>query len=477
MNFTKQMMICLSLAVFLTLSHLLWTRNYAQNRYHNHNNNEFRNNYSSSRLHLEEQIKKVLKSEIAFAAKDFSDNSYNNSLLFPNVGIMRGGTISECPNLSPNLVVKKQNTSTTSRTAEWDFLVGNIRKNGRQGRAYEFLQEVGFIEMLRAYYPKSFTIVSNLDTASSLDLEVDKNFTSRRGAPAVLLLEDLIKISPVPRVFLPFCGMFAGHGPFGKMPLVYADGEISRLQKQLSPKKIFYVSPHPGTVADGWEGLINNARALKIDQCSLGFFDDIIIPISTAPSICDYSSNEQQIRKQNLIYSAGADHSVKYAGLRSEIPKTFNSLVNRTGIDMSPVRGREEYELGFYKSKFCLIVPGDTTGTSQVSRAMCAGCVPIFLALDFRDLPFSNILDYSSFSIRIHSNHLVTNNTLLDNERASNLYNMLDEMVVNGTYDKLRRNVEIARDFCNYHNFGSRSPYGAAFVSMYQDEINELKRR
>ena len=58
---------------------------------------------------------------------------------------------------------------------------------------------------------------------------------------------------------------------------------------------------------------------------------------------------------------------------------------------MSPVRPREECELGFYKSKFCLIVPGDTTRTSQVSRAMCAGCVPIFVALDFRDLPFSNI--------------------------------------------------------------------------------------
>ena len=88
---------------------------------------------SSSRL-LEEQIKKV--SEIAFAAKDFSDDSYNNSLLFPNVGIMRGGGISECPYLSPNLVVKKQNTSTTSRTAEWNFLVGNIKRKSRQGRVY-----------------------------------------------------------------------------------------------------------------------------------------------------------------------------------------------------------------------------------------------------------------------------------------------------------------------------------------------------
>ena len=46
---------------------------------------------SSSSSLLEEQIKIVLKSEIAFAAKDFSNDSYNNSLLFPNVGILRGG--------------------------------------------------------------------------------------------------------------------------------------------------------------------------------------------------------------------------------------------------------------------------------------------------------------------------------------------------------------------------------------------------
>ena len=383
-----------------------------------------------------------------------------------------GGGIIDCPALSPNLVKNhhKNNTSTSSRTKDWDFLVEKRRKIGiRQG---EFFQEVGFIEMLRAYYPKSFTIVSDLDTASALALETDKIITPG----GTVLLKDLINIFPVPRVFLPFCGYFVDHGLFGRKPLEYADSAISRLQKKLSPKKIFYVSPHPGTQPVGWENHINNARALKIDQCTRGFYSDIIIPVSTMPSVCNYSSNEHQIHKKNLIYSCGAEHSVIFKGLRSGIPKIFNSLVNRTGIDMSSERSREEYDLGFYKSKFCLIIPGDTTGTSQASRAMLAGCVPIFLALDFRDLPFSNILDYNSFSIRIHNNYLFTNNTLVDNERASNLHTMLEEMVVNGTYDKLKRNVEIARDFFNYHRFGSRSPYGAAFVSMYQDEINENKR-
>ena len=69
--------------------------------------------------------------------------------------------------------------------------------------------------MLRAYYPKSFTIVSDLDTASALALDMVKDITPGAVGGAILL-KDLINISPLPRVFLPFCGFFVGHGKFGK---------------------------------------------------------------------------------------------------------------------------------------------------------------------------------------------------------------------------------------------------------------------
>jgi hypothetical protein len=134
---------------------------------------------------------------------------------------------------------------------------------------------------------------------------------------------------------------------------------------------------------------------------------------------------------------------------------------------MSESRTKKDYRLGFVRAKFCFVIPGDTTATSQATRAMCGGCVPIFIASDFRELPFANILNYDAFSIRVHGIDLLRSGA------AEALYGNLKTMVENGTYAELRSNVMIARDFFNYHRFGSRSPYGAALVSMYQDEINE----
>ena len=137
---------------------------------------------------------------------------------------------------------------------------------------------------------------------------------------------------------------------------------------------------------------------------------------------------------------------------------------------MSIHRSKDEYNAGFAKSKFCFIIPGDTSATSQSSKAMCSGCVPICILSDFRELPFSNVLEYDAFSLRIQSSDVIKKGF------AENFYNDINELVNNGTYAKLRTNVEIARDFFNYHRFGSRSPYGAALISMYQDEKQELQR-
>ena len=77
---------------------------------------------------LEEKIRRVLKSEIAFAAKDFSHDSYNSSILFPNVGIMRGGGILDCPALSPNIVKNHRKKNITGdSTQDRDFLVEKKR--------------------------------------------------------------------------------------------------------------------------------------------------------------------------------------------------------------------------------------------------------------------------------------------------------------------------------------------------------------
>lgn len=420
---------------------------------------------------FEDAIKGVLKPEVAFAATVFAKDTFDNTLLFGPIGIMRGAGIIDCPHLSPD-------TQINGSRAAWDALVGK-EVSTWDGRSGEFFQEVGFIEFLRNYYPNSFTIVSDEDAAKERGLVIN--------GEQVINVNDLIKVPSSPRVFFPICGMMSEDitsldtMKFGVKPIEKASNAVSVLQEHVPSKKIFYVVPHPAGQSSvgqehpqfSWMNEIFNARALKIDQVARGTYFDILIPISAVPALSDYASNKNLLlRKDNLVYSCGRDHSVIYKGLRSNIPNLFNSL-NKTGIDMVIDRTPEDYEQGFYKSKFCFIVPGDTTATSQATRAMLAGCVPIFLTRDFRDLPFSNILNYKSFSIVLRSGHFTTVDDDLNRQRAMDLYSELGEMVANGTYDEMKCNVEIVRDFFDYHRFGSRSPYGAALVSMYKDELDE----
>jgi len=415
----------------------------------------------TSSILLENSTKLVLKPNIQIiAAPYFDSNSMQNTILFPPIGIVRDNEF-ECKSYPWD-----------KQMSQWGSFVSTYLSHTNKQRKGEFLQEVGFIEFFQHHYPRSFMV-------NSTGLKTKKSINKKE--PSVVSIEHLNSILPIPRVFFPFCGFFEKDGNFGKQPLWKSSDVISQIQKEVLRKQMFYVSPHPGTVISEWEHLSHNMRTLQIDQTVRGSYNDIIIPVSTTPLVCDYNyAKERHLKKENLLYSCGSEHSKRYKGLRSDIPDLFN-LIKKPGIDMlEGNRSVKNYEEGFWKSKYCLIIPGDTTGTSQTTRAMCAGCVPIFITSDFRDLPFSNILAYNRFSIRYHSWELTPRNITsesggIDLSGAINMYNSLQEMISNGTYAELRHHVEIARDFFNYHKFGSRSPYGAALVSMFQDDLDEYK--
>ena len=60
-------------------------------------------------------------------------------------------------------------------------------------------------------------------------------------------------------------------------------------------------------------------------------------------------------------------------------------------------------------SEFCLVVPGDTTSSSRLSKFIFAGCVPVVVTPSPTLLPFSNILNWSSFCVLADTSELVTN--------------------------------------------------------------------
>jgi len=387
-------------------------------------------------------VKKVLRDEVQFLSSDLDKDMFSNQQVFVPVGVVH--------NFAWQCDFYK-----TSMDANNEWLLSRI---GMRPRSDEFFMEMGFILFFQEIYNYTFHLNETNDEIY-FDENGRRNVSSARTA-------DLPQHS---RLFLPFCPMFdTGQFKVQRNQLMAAgDKSVENLQTKVGQKRVFYVNAHPGGFPH-WENLIHNTRAMRIDQTSGGSLGDIYLPISTTKEFCPASLPFNQSRP-NLLYSCGKEHSVRYKGLRSSLPQLFNAL-NQSDVDMSINRSKDEYDAGFAKSKFCFIIPGDTSATSQSSKAMCSGCVPIYILSDFRELPFSNVLEYDAFSLRIQSSDVIKKGF------AENFYNDINKLVNNETYAKLRSNVEIARDFFNYHRFGSRSPYGAALISMYQDEKQELQR-
>ncbi|XAR64825.1 Xylogalacturonan beta-1,3-xylosyltransferase [Bertholletia excelsa] len=61
-------------------------------------------------------------------------------------------------------------------------------------------------------------------------------------------------------------------------------------------------------------------------------------------------------------------------------------------------RLKTSYAAELLRSKFCLHVKGFEVNTARVGDALYHGCVPVILA-DYYDLPFSDILNWKSFSV------------------------------------------------------------------------------
>jgi hypothetical protein len=60
--------------------------------------------------------------------------------------------------------------------------------------------------------------------------------------------------------------------------------------------------------------------------------------------------------------------------------------------------------------------------------------------------------------------------TIIRHEGMQYLLRELEQIVVNGTYQVLRNNLNQARDFFNYHRFDQRSPYAMALVAIALDQ-------
>ena len=343
------------------------------------------------------------------------------------------------------------------------------------GKMNEMLQEVGFIRFFAQVYP--YADVISLDEFLRQN-RTDDSLVFLAFCPYTQGYLSRPKIETKSLFSIPLLGQLFGkseqsdQGGYKHAYEFVNDHRQHRLvavlEKYVRPDRIFYVSNHPIS-NPGWNHKLNLVRTLRVDSTVKGNRWDIIIPQSTKEDLCPVAvastvGNEHvKDPREALIFGAGKiKWGFQFEGLRKDIFDAFNNL-NKADIDCKSERSTNEYSEGFSKSKFCLIIPGDTASTSQGTRAVCAKCVPVYIVPDFRDLPYANVLDYSTFSVRV----LISD--FLKEGGAERLYLELQGLVENGMFRQMKDNLELVRPLFSYHEFGHRSPYLASVLSILED--------
>lgn len=69
--------------------------------------------------------------------------------------------------------------------------------------------------------------------------------------------------------------------------------------------------------------------------------------------------------------------------------------------------------VGMATSKFCLNIAGDTPSSNRLFDAIATHCVPVIIS-DEIELPYEDVLDYSKFSIFVHSSDACKKGYLLN---------------------------------------------------------------
>lgn len=95
--------------------------------------------------------------------------------------------------------------------------------------------------------------------------------------------------------------------------------------------------------------------------------------------------------RKNLAFYAGAMNSV----VRQSLVKTWG---NDSEVSIHRSRLKTPYSEALLDSKFCIHAKGFEVNTARIGDALYYGCVPVVLA-DHYDLPYADILNWSSFSL------------------------------------------------------------------------------
>eukprot|EP00850_Spirogloea_muscicola_P011458 SM000071S21082 [mRNA] locus=s71:240370:241760:- [translate_table: standard] len=141
----------------------------------------------------------------------------------------------------------------------------------------------------------------------------------------------------------------------------------------------------------------------------------------------------EEDERRTLLFFMGARHRKEGGTVRD---KLFQILESEPGVFLGEGRqnkaGIAAAQEGMRTSQFCLHPAGDTASGGRIFDAIVSICVPVVVS-DFIELPFEDILDYSTFSIFVSTNQAVVPGYLV------NLLRSVSQEKLEAMQEQLRR--------------------------------------
>jgi hypothetical protein len=146
---------------------------------------------------------------------------------------------------------------------------------------------------------------------------------------------------------------------------------------------------------DGWRNLLD-IRALRPDNEWSTNGREVFIPYvikNTRNVHKDYFPNKLFLTAMCFENNNGMDRKRMWRA------KTFLQWKNLSDSFVTNQKNDTEVLVAYHNSDFCVILPGETSSSAELYKAIFAGCIPVIF-LSFREqLPFIHYLDWSKFSI------------------------------------------------------------------------------
>jgi hypothetical protein len=171
---------------------------------------------------------------------------------------------------------------------------------------------------------------------------------------------------------------------------------------------------------------IVDRRIMNIPYCMLNFDpkkDFIISP----PALSVSTFEDAKKRKYLVSFKGDLGRKIDRL-LRLQMLKNIKDQ----DIINSLIIGRDDpidYRLLIKNSTFSIIVDGDCHWSYRLTEVINMGSIPVIIVDDeWTNIPFSNMLDYSSFSVIIHKNDISSLKGVLENmteEKISKLHSSL----------------------------------------------------